>query len=75
MTDNKHTIVASRRRFIRNAGVLALTAPLISRAALDTGEGVTFAGGERPLVQFPEKRKLILVHSRPPHLETPFSVF
>ncbi|HIG64475.1 MAG TPA: oxidase [Methyloprofundus sp.] len=75
MTDNKDTIVASRRRFIRNAGTLALTAPLISRAALDTGEGVTFAGGERPLVQFPEKRKLILVHSRPPHLETPFSVF
>ena len=75
MTDNKDPIVASRRRFIRNAGALALTAPLISRAALDTGEGVTFAGGERPLVQFPEKRKLILVHSRPPHLETPFSVF
>ena len=75
MTDNKDPIVASRRRFIRNAGALALTAPLISRAALDTGEGVTFAGGERPLVQFPEKRKLILVHSRAPHLETPFSVF
>ena len=66
MTDNNRKIVNSRRRFIRNAGTLALAAPLISRAAQETGEGVTFAGGTRPLVQFPEKRKLILVHSRPP---------
>lgn len=75
MTDNEHKLIRARRRFIRNAGTLALVAPLISRAAQDTGEGVTFAGGERPLVQFPGKRKLILVHSRPPHLETPFSTF
>lgn len=75
MTDNTRKIVNSRRRFIRNAGTLALAAPLISRAAQNTGEGVTFAGGSRPLVQFPEKRKLILVHTRPPHLETPFSVY
>jgi len=75
MTDEKHNKLSSRRRFIRNAGTLALTAPVISRAALDTGEGVTFAGGERPLVKFPGKRELILVHSRPPHLETPFSVY
>lgn len=75
MTDIKHKMLSSRRRFIRNAGTLALTAPVISRAALDTGEGVTFAGGERPLVKFPGKRELILVHSRPPHLETPFSVY
>lgn len=68
--------INSRRQFMRNMGALALTAsPLLSRAASNTSEGVTFAGGERPLVQFPEKRKLILVHSRPPHLETPFSVF
>jgi sulfite dehydrogenase (cytochrome) subunit A len=75
MTDNEHKLILARRRFIRNAGTLALAAPLISRAAQDTAEGVTFAGGERPLVQFPGKRKLILVHSRPPHLETPFSTF
>lgn len=76
MIDNKHKMLSSRRRFIRNAGALALAAsPLASRAALDTGEGVTFAGGNRSLVRFPEKRELILVHNRPPHLETPFSVF
>ncbi len=76
MTDNKTKIASSRRRFLRNTGVLALTAaPLVSRAAQNSGEGVTFAGGSRPLVRFPEKRELILVHSRPPHLETPFSVY
>lgn len=75
MIDSKKGI-NSRRQFMRNMGTLALTAsPLLSRAASSTSEGVTFAGGERPLVQFPEKRKLILVHSRPPHLETPFRVF
>ena len=31
--------------------------------------------GPRPLVKYPGKRELIRVHTRPPHLETPFSVF
>lgn len=75
MTDSHFKFVGSRRRFMHRAGMLALSAPLMSRAAIETGEGVSFAGGTRPLVQFPGKRKLILVHSRPPHLETPFSVF
>ena len=76
MTDNNHKFVSSRRHFMRSAGALALAAtPLLSRAALDTEEGVTFAGGPRLLVRFPGKRELILVHSRPPHLETPFSVY
>jgi hypothetical protein len=26
-------------------------------------------------VRYPQKRDLILVHSRPPHLETPFALF
>ena len=36
---------------------------------------MTFAAGPRPLVRYPGKRDMILVHSRPPHLETPFSTF
>jgi DMSO/TMAO reductase YedYZ molybdopterin-dependent catalytic subunit len=36
---------------------------------------VTFAAGPRPLVQYPQKRPLTLVTTRPPHLETPFPVF
>jgi sulfite dehydrogenase len=34
-----------------------------------------FAGGERRLVTYPQKRPLIQLTSRPPQLETPFSVF
>ena len=36
---------------------------------------VTFADGPRPLVKYPGKRPMIRVHTRPPHLETPFGVF
>jgi DMSO/TMAO reductase YedYZ molybdopterin-dependent catalytic subunit len=34
-----------------------------------------FANGERPLARYPGKRPLIQLTSRPPQLETPFSVF
>lgn len=71
-----HTLL--RRRFMRNAGLLALAStPLASLTAraMDTGEGVTFADGERELVAYPQKRPLIRVSTRPPHLETPFPVF
>src|SRR5580693_10531539 len=34
-----------------------------------------FENGERELVAFPQKRPLIVLTSRPPQLETPFSVF
>jgi len=34
-----------------------------------------FGNGERRLVKYPQKRPLILLTSRPPQLETPFSVF
>lgn len=64
-----------RRRLVRSAGMLALSASPLSSLALDTGEGVTFADGPRPLVRYPGKRPLIRVHTRPPHLETPFQVF
>ena len=68
----------ARRRFLQGAGAAALAAaPLAGMASrlLDTGEGVTFADGPRPLLKYPQKRPLIRVTTRPPHLETPFSVF
>ena len=34
-----------------------------------------FGNGERPLVAYPGKRPLIRLTTRPPQLETPFSVF
>ena len=74
----------SRRRILRDALTLAVAAsPLASLAraateplATDThADAVTLAAGPRPLVQYPQKRPLTLVTTRPPHLETPFSVF
>src|SRR6476469_1595506 len=34
-----------------------------------------FGNGERALVKYPQKRPLIQLTTRPPQLETPFSVF
>ena len=34
-----------------------------------------FENGDRPLVKYPQKRPLIRLTTRPPQLETPFSVF
>ncbi len=70
--------IDERRRFLRAVGSFALaSSPLsaLAAATLDTGEGVTFANGPRPLVTYPQKRPMIRVHSRPPHLETPFAYF
>jgi sulfite dehydrogenase (cytochrome) subunit A len=65
----------ARRRFMRNAGVL-LTAfgglPLRGRAATMSQP---FGNGARDLVAYPQKRPLLEITARPPHLETPFSVF
>jgi sulfite dehydrogenase (cytochrome) subunit A len=66
----------TRRTFMQTAGMLAIAASAApALAAIDTGEGVTFAAGPRPLVRYPGKRPLIRVTTRPPHLETPFTVF
>lgn len=67
-----------RRQVLRDAIALAVAAsPLASLAktAEANPEEVTFAAGPRPLVQYPQKRPLTLVTTRPPHLETPFAVF
>ena len=68
-------VVSSRRAFLRAAALAAL-ATLLSPSGFsaETIE-LPFENGLRPLVKFPQKRPLILLTSRPPQLETPFSVF
>src|ERR1700730_2015208 len=65
-----------RRELLKRAGMAALATGIGSyRAlALDT---VTLPSdnGERPLVKYPQKRPMIGQTSRPPQLETPFSIF
>src|SRR5213596_2461521 len=68
----------NRRCFLRAAG-LAGAAVVLGKPAwpVTAQDAVTlpFDNGERPLVKYPQKRPLIRLTSRPPQLETPFSVF
>ena len=55
---------------------MAGTASLLGlRALAEDTVTLPFANGERQLVRYPGKRPLIVLTSRPPQLETPFSVF
>ena len=58
-------------------GAYAAMTPLVRNAFATTLDHVAlpFENGERELVVFPQKRPLIQLTSRPPQLETPFSVF
>lgn len=63
----------SRRTFLRQAALLSASAA-IARGAEEIVE-LPFENGARPLVKYPQKRPLLRVTTRPPQLETPFSVF
>src|SRR6187399_2208273 len=65
-----------RREWIKRAGMAALVTGLGPRGALafDTVT-LPFDNGKRPLVKYPQKRPMIGLTSRPPQLETPFSIF
>src|SRR5215469_294249 len=76
--DNLRSAQLNRRRFLRaaiaaGAGGL-LSGPLMSALAEDSVT-MPFANGQRRMVAFPQKRPLIVLTTRPPQLETPFSVF
>src|SRR5207248_1339855 len=67
------------RTLLRNSGaaIAALGAgmALPSLRAFAATAALPFDNRERPLVKFPQKRPMIGLTSRPPQLETPFSVF
>jgi DMSO/TMAO reductase YedYZ molybdopterin-dependent catalytic subunit len=65
----------SRRHFLRRSALAGAASALGLRAFADDTITLPFANGERKLAKFPGKRPLILQTSRPPQLETPFSVF
>jgi sulfite dehydrogenase (cytochrome) subunit A len=70
--------VIKRRTLIRGSGALAAAfGPLqaIANSAFANTVTLPIGNGERPLVKYPQKRELIRLTSRPPQLETPFSVF
>ncbi len=69
----------SRRRFIERAGLAGAAAGLVLGSgrlpAADEVQELPFDNGRRPLVKYPQKRPLLRLTTRPPQLETPFSVF
>jgi sulfite dehydrogenase (cytochrome) subunit A len=83
----RRTTVIDRRTLIKRSGTMVAAfgtvASLGSRLALTDAWAAASAGtvtlpfdnGERPLVKYPQKRPMIGLTSRPPQLETPFSVF
>ncbi|RCX12009.1 molybdopterin-dependent oxidoreductase [Extensimonas vulgaris] len=65
----------SRRQWLSaTVGGIGLSALAGTAHAAKTVE-MPFANGRRHLIAFPEKRELIVLTTRPPQLETPFSVF
>lgn len=71
-------LMMNRRETLRSVlavGIGAAAAGNRSLAAASEMITLPFGNGERPLVAFPGKRPLIVLTSRPPQLETPFSVF
>ena len=56
------------------AGTGVVNASSVASFAADTVT-LPFGNGERPIVKYPQKRPMIGLTSRPPQLETPFSVF
>src|SRR5579883_3421730 len=68
-----------RRSLIKNSAAAiaaagsGMTVPFLDAFAATTT--LPFDNGERPLVKYPQKRMMIGLTSRPPQLETPFSVF
>lgn len=73
MMDRREALKASGGAAFAAAGALIGGIPVLARAA-ETAT-MPFANGTRELVAYPGKRPLIRLTSRPPQLETPFSVF
>lgn len=74
---DKHPLnEVTRRCALKGIGIGAVQTVLGSRIAMANDKiQLPFENGERDLVQYPQKRPLIRLTSRPPQLETPFSVF
>jgi hypothetical protein len=66
-----------RRTFLSRLGLLGvgLSAGLTRAGAAEESITLPFENGARPLVTYPGKRPLLRGTTRPPQLETPFSVF
>src|SRR5215471_8152286 len=74
----RENAMITRRNVLRGASALLTTGAFgASSARSFAADTITlpFENGERTLVKYPQKRPMIGLTSRPPQLETPFSVF
>jgi DMSO/TMAO reductase YedYZ molybdopterin-dependent catalytic subunit len=72
------SIAVSRRTFVKLASAFAASGIIGATGLSLLGANMAelpFANGQRRIVDFPEKGKMILLRTRPPLLETPFEVF
>jgi sulfite dehydrogenase len=69
---NRRTVLQAAAALFAGGGAIG-GLPLASFAA-ETAT-LPFDNGERPIIKYPQKRPMIGLTSRPPQLETPFSVF
>lgn len=76
MNPDKEDIMRRRRQFLMcaGAGLVGMVAQS-SKTWAAVSETMPFGNGERELIAYPQKRKLMRITTRPPHLETPFEVF
>jgi sulfite dehydrogenase len=67
----------TRRNVLRGGTAVLTSGALGASSARSLAATVTlpFENGQRPLVKYPQKRPMIGLTSRPPQLETPFSIF
>ena len=76
MDKDKEEIIRRRRQFLLGAGASLIgMMSMSSKSWAASIETLSFGNGERELIAYPQKRKLMRVSTRPPHLETPFEVF
>ncbi len=71
--------MTNRRNVLQWGAALLASGGLTGGSSLASAAAETitlpFDNGERPLVKYPQKRPMIGLTSRPPQLETPFSIF
>ncbi len=76
MNKYKQELISQRRQFLRQAGASLVGMMSLSTKSWATAmNNLSFENGERELIAYPQKRKLMRISTRPPNLETPFEVF
>ncbi len=69
---NRRMILKGAAALMAGGGVFGGSSQL---SAANDGVMLPFENGDRPIVKYPQKRRMIGLTSRPPQLETPFAVF